>query len=517
MCLLKTAMAPGIFRAGEGQMLWAVRGPASIGPGNPAPPPRSTRASLYNVYATFLIVFSLALLLPSPPARAYQGPEDLKVLTRSGEAVLVFTPEPNVTYTVYRHTYAEVRTASPIGSVKTDGAGRIVPEMADPPYAWSDAHSAFPGKLLFTDSTLTDYQEYYYFVARGPYTGDLRDYVVVASFPPTQTRHGSYTQYTNACTACHGLHSSQSARKLLKAPTINDLCLTCHNGTGSKYDAVNGWVRTGPSWTQRARSPAGLYGSAFSSLAAGEAREEPTSSHTFDILVYRAPGSGYPSSPSSWHESFACTSCHEVHGRAKNFRLLRGELHGVAKVLRGFTSVYWTRSDRSDAVSVSEYIYGTYDFCGGCHLAFNDPRWGSVYKSVSQVAGSHRHPVGVAPADYAQVRYPQMSWEYVYQEDFPFEDARPLSTSLPLEGLFTGPDYNRNLITCLTCHYAHGTLRQGPVSVAYINGSTNGTEGASPDPLTGYTPRDAALVGRIGSTVQKRLDYAGICQDCHQK
>lgn len=59
--------------------------------------------------------------------------------------------------------------------------------------------------------------------------------------------HGGYTSTGGAggalpdqCAACHRVHQGQSSGKLLKADSPYALCLTCHNGAGSRLDVMDG-------------------------------------------------------------------------------------------------------------------------------------------------------------------------------------------------------------------------------------------------------------------------------------
>ena len=59
--------------------------------------------------------------------------------------------------------------------------------------------------------------------------------------------HGGYTStggegggLPDQCAACHRIHQGQSVGKLLKANTQYALCLTCHNGAGSRLDVLDG-------------------------------------------------------------------------------------------------------------------------------------------------------------------------------------------------------------------------------------------------------------------------------------
>jgi predicted CXXCH cytochrome family protein len=51
---------------------------------------------------------------------------------------------------------------------------------------------------------------------------------------------GPGTALPDQCAACHRVHQGQSVGKLLKATSPYSLCLTCHNGTGSRLDVWDG-------------------------------------------------------------------------------------------------------------------------------------------------------------------------------------------------------------------------------------------------------------------------------------
>ena len=56
--------------------------------------------------------------------------------------------------------------------------------------------------------------------------------------------HGGYTDISaglpDQCAACHRVHQGQTTGKLLKAESPYALCLTCHNGAGSRLDVLDG-------------------------------------------------------------------------------------------------------------------------------------------------------------------------------------------------------------------------------------------------------------------------------------
>ncbi len=310
------------------------------------------------------------------------GPRDTKALVMRFAVAVGFTPaEPppggSVTYQVYRHERhdgrAFVRHGAPVvyrGNGVFDTEDRWTEGRAGQS-GWR--YDGTYGYLFYIDPDVSPYEEYYYLVASDqdrwpaghPEAGRLladpnralNAYVVNAAFPPTQTRHGNYTEYTDACTACHGLHSAQSDQKLLKGPTVTDLCGTCHDGSGSKYDIVLGRTRTGPDWSTFTKNPAGPFGTQLREVAGAPcAPGFPPEGNNFvcqgrltavhnvmraglpatgDVTalaaqVWQAPGSTYRAAGqvpggSSWTNALTCISCHEPHNKYNNFRLLRGD------------------------------------------------------------------------------------------------------------------------------------------------------------------------------------------------
>ncbi len=453
------------------------------------------RHSLRFALATSLL--ALALAASGEPARAAVQPIvwDLKALVWQKDVnsskpgpesvvTLLFSPPapsriPSYPYCqtvrVYRHERTNGRSFAPIGSLaRIYKASAVAPwelrggatgSCADPtvPQGW--VIDPFYGYVTFTDTNnglgLTDYEEYYYAVwtsADGvgnlAFQDYLQSYVVTAAFPPTQTRHGNFSEYTNACTACHGLHSARH-KKLLKGPTVTDLCGTCHDGTGSKYDEVRGYVRLGPSWSKRAFASAGPFGD---QLKAGSG-VVTTAVHNVSradgpdwARVWQAPGSGvtaytYDNTPdgaaqetkygepewtyvsSQWSSKLVCSSCHEPHNRSRNYRILRGVINDWTNiVVRGLSEVNVgaandpglcagitcdqgdDRGDWMGRAMYTKFLYGTERFCIACHRAFfsldaagrfptqpgDQPLDTAAGASASHVWGGHRHAIGLA-------------------------------------------------------------------------------------------------------------------------
>lgn len=407
------------------------------------------------------ILITLAFMGLSLPRGAYAadpgfagqlGPADTKaVVDRSNDnltVAIIFTPTKGPgRYAVYRYTlydastdpnrlwkrsFDHISTCSVSNVVYNADLGVVTAVYLDNgcPSSWTvDTQYNY---VRFNDSGITPYNEYYYYVvheldegisagkkAYDPANGndtseqDLNKYVISAAFPPTQTRHGSYSEYTNACNACHGLHSSKHV-KLLKAPTSTDLCGTCHDGTGSKYDEVRGRVRKSDTWSDSEYAAAGPFGDRLkegSGIKVTSAHNVtrvkwqlvPDNNPKGDILdnpdaydnsayLWQAPGyyyGGDPDSPKRW---LVCVSCHEPHNKYKNYRLLRGEINGRRNIIvRGVsaTNVYptdgnpyergeWEKrymytkflSGGNSSDSQVNELGGVVSFCTACHSAF---------------------------------------------------------------------------------------------------------------------------------------------------
>lgn len=278
--------------------------------------------------------------------------------------------------------------------------------------------------VKYIDSNVSAYKEYYYFVDDDQSgTGlpgdssshDLNKYVITPAFPPTQTRHGNYSEYTNACNACHGLHSSKHV-KLLKGPTSTDLCGTCHDGTGSKYDEVRGYVRTGPSWSSKAYAAAGPFGDRLKQGSGiettsvhnvmrvdwqyvGENNPQGDSVDASKVLsnsarIWQAPGFYYRNGDDA-NRWLGCINCHEPHNKFRNYRLLRGQIEGRKNiVVRGVSATDVLSENVNDRGNwQSRYMYTKYLSGGNDTDGYaNDPsgRGGTMGGVVSFCTACHR-------------------------------------------------------------------------------------------------------------------------------
>lgn len=315
---------------------------------------------------------------------------------------------------------------------------------------------------------LTDYSNYYFRINNaGAYSN------VVDAFPPNEHAHQYFSSNTDVCKNCHDTHEAVGP-KLLKTATVNDTCKTCHIGTGSKYQINNGTVdKDGVGGTMP--SLAGPFGNILGTTGA---TYDPESRHTIGAIVNTAPGGNPSGSSGGWEEPLGCGSCHTAHGDpAYQYRLLKKtlpymgtetELPVVAYAKTGASSeiAYYAAQDANNK--------GFNTWCRGCHTDYmagtgSGSTPGGVFNSTY-----YRHAVGVNPGSYSK---------------------GALNTTLPLEGVLAdGTSQSNYPIVCLTCHKVHG-------STALTNDTT--------DTLNdGGSNLDNNLL---------RLDYRGVCENCHKK
>lgn len=389
--------------------------------------------------AAGLVVLALVLAAAAPAASA---PSLIKAVPRSGTVIsLSWQAQPGEYYDIWQ---------------STDGS------------TWQKVYTTpSPGTASYeVASGVRPYVNYYFLVSlQDALTDPAREASVANStyiapaYPPNVQPHAFYLKDTNLCAYCHRAHLAPG-EKVTVLPSVTELCLTCHDGTQSKYNVLEGTVdadRDGDGVAEtRIPSPAGPFGS----IGGHAAVARPESVHTLGVLVRGAPGGNPAGTGEEWEEPLGCESCHDPHN-THNYRLLTVRTPDNADVrVRAFAV---TRDDREEG----NYLAGIDNFCLGCHKDYLAPSGAaSVPASGTYTSdGRFRHPVDVPIGS--------------------------LSTTLPLEGL--AKDATARVV-CLTCHYAHGSLRAGQRQ-----------KPADPD---GPTELANYLL---------RLDYDSVCQDCHEK
>lgn len=369
-------------------------------------------------------------------------------------------------------------TATPTAGT---GSGFTLEYTSDGGATWTaatpDAGNADPN-YKFT-AVMVDFKLYYVRIKDNLATG----YKYLDVLPPNNHGHANFSENTNMCKGCHITHNATQA-KLLKGTDTKSLCYTCHSTnttTGSRYDVQQGRVLLGNAtldpgtlkYTVTTATWGKTLGGPFGTEATPRLPDQNiwgagttvTSRHDIEATVSLIPGSTKGTSGSLTGsyggDTFTCISCHNGHDNAGNYRILKD------KVWSTDTSVNVVAFPKTDATGeTANYITGFAAYCSLCHDKFN-----SGAGSGRGTQSVYRHAVNMPLTNY-------------------YYTGSTLSTTLPLE--VGSPTYAAPQVTCITCHYAHGSVVTG----------TN----------TSYEPN-----GTDNSTMLKRLPNMQVCQNCHKK
>jgi len=340
----------------------------------------------------------------------------------------------------------------------------------------TDGGKTFPTSLTVSGLSASSIGEVWYtdvtykitVVETGPDTGSGTADKLVNVYPPDTNAHANFTANTSQCANCHQTHTALGS-KLLRQATSLGMCESCHGftGTNSKYNVQRGETIIGAG--QVARSLGGPMALTSNDSAVWN-NLSTTSSHSYDTSPVTAPGGA------NAQQNLTCTSCHGAH-ETGNYRQIQTSITyptGVGtttKATVAFLAAAATLNGSSSGETAS-YISGSIDLCSACHsdyrAATGSGHTATTTGSTFVTDNKYRHSVDISPSSY----------------------STGLTTSLPLEGTNSGGSYNLNKIVCLTCHYAHGTVSVG----------TN-----------------TSSIGGASSTMLKRLDNMGVCEDCHKK
>ncbi len=321
--------------------------------------------------------------------------------------------------------------------------------------------------------------------------------------------HGDYSAVTDACAGCHRAHTASGARLLVGGPTTSDFCLVCHgNGaTGADTNVVAGlyYSRSTSSGGAFGENLAGLNGGGFLTCimtqTAGSTPVTVTSLHNVNVTVESFPG-GYSANAVAWgggtvgpgmsdlSGGFECSSCHDPHG-SNNYRILRdGGTWGSGSYTASFPSLaaYYVAPADESPLDYTAGITGSYSasisyWCVTCHTQYT-MRFSAYDAGDGQGStGRYRHGVsGLWKPDDAQSYW------------------LPMRTGASLRN-----DGNR-VVTCLTCHYAHG-------SAANMSGFAQNVAPTNDSALLYYDGRGVcAGLCHAGPNGENKTDW---CLHCH--
>lgn len=339
---------------------------------------------------------------------------------------------------------------------------------------------------------------------------------------------------TDGCAGCHRAHSALNDY-LLVAAEIEELCKSCHAaGAGASTDVWAGEYMGGTNGT----TGHGLNGGGFDFAAryAGSTNtptdiQPVTSKHNVG-QTGTAWGGGMTGGSGVQGPGYAghleCTSCHNPHG-SNNYRILNATpashgspnpagswVAGAPMQLDGIVlspEIERTAPKNYTAGLNAAYDEGISDFCASCHTNYLLTRnWannvnggvGQMYDYGDGEVETWRHSVA------SKYRYiwdsATNSWTTAAghnrtgsttQTQYPFR-LRGASTN----GTGLATPTTSGKLTCLSCHFAHGTAAQ----------------------VSGYAAADTAGVpGNIDTTTGEMssallfLDNRGVCQNCHNK
>lgn len=183
--------------------------------------------------------------------------------------------------------------------------------------------------LTWIDNSVPDYTNVIYQVRSKEDTTTPNPFSSpVKVFPPNVNIHDNYMSNTNLCSNCHSNHSAKTDKLLNVSASASGFCLTCHDGSGSKYDVDGGYTMTGD-------GPKPSLGGAF---------KDALSAHK--IRSNDSP--------------MECTDCHSAHW-TDSYRMLKSSISGV-------NMVAGAKADNSSQGETPVYISGTESFCQSCHV-----------------------------------------------------------------------------------------------------------------------------------------------------
>jgi predicted CXXCH cytochrome family protein len=322
---------------------------------------------------------------------------------------------------------------------------------------------------------------YYYRVAAVDSTGaegktSAEVWARLYNDPAAGGPHAPYADTPDTCALCHRSHSGQSPR-LLPA-TEMDLCLTCHDGTGSQYFVA-----------QDFESPASEHPVTDGTLTCSSCHDphlnwqdnprllDADGSHRGNAVCYTCHGQGDPNPPATDYETpfetgfhqphisapttgtqIECSSCHKPHASTSGGLAVQKDENGCfpchdgstigGDVLSGFTASVDARTHH-DVFDADQAVQGTRIECTNCHNPHAAASASKVVDPEDPSPASLSLWAGTASA-FCVVCHDGTLPTSTQTE--PFAPAPQSPVLLPISGGIHVERY-----PCQACHDAHGT------------------------------------------------------------
>jgi len=338
--------------------------------------------------------------------------------------------------------------------------------------------------------------------------------------PALAWTHGQFSATTDACAGCHVAHAAQAPKLLKAGPTQTTFCFLCHGDgcVSAPYDVEDGYTKPTVGFAAYASTAGGFVNQFVDADSDGvvDAGELTAikSRHTVEGYLGDTTTAGawngsstLTAIPGSPYEvtgtAFRCGSCHDPHdgGRvpdgtniiggsasSANPRLLRRSITisgaTYSDLYVGFkfwstvgTFTYGSPSVDSGVYRVTEYVYGSTNYCGACHNIFDV----GTDSGHTLTYGMYRHAFDV-----------ELTTDYVTSPNDPSDTTL---NGTPLE---KGASGTLKRVACLTCHRAHSTT-------------------ASAAGWASSWPRDSVYDsgGTSSTSALLRMDNRGVCFNCH--
>jgi predicted CXXCH cytochrome family protein len=275
--------------------------------------------------------------------------------------------------------------------------------------------------------------------------------IIIIILYALDSRAGTWHQSSQlVCSDCHTMHYSERGTrpeqaqaggpfpKLLMARTVNNLCLSCHDGTNTDAPDVIASVTYTP-------DPVGGYFANSGGIASNKG-------HDLGMALGKTPPGGTDSM------ILSCASCHDPHGNS-NYRNLLLNPKGSAN--NADVNVVATQTKvadgpggnrPADVYNPSNIVYrsGMSEWCNDCHNNFHGT------SETGSPEPWFRHPQDVTINGSTHADYSHWSGTILNR----VRVQSPNDTTIPSTD---------DRVFCLSCHKAHGSSNKN--ALIYTNGS----------------------------------------------